>query len=67
MYVIIKSKKPNAKALKKHILEDIVPRGLDARIEEIQGKHQQAITGRDIQIQALEFTNEENQQKILMN
>ena len=65
MYVIIKSQKDKGKALKKHILKDIVPRGFDARIEEIQGKHQQAITDRDNQIQALEFTNEKHQQKIL--
>ena len=58
MYVIIK-------ALKKHILKDIVPRGFDARMEEIPGKHQQAITDRDNQINALEFTNEKYQQKIL--
>ena len=65
MYVIIKSKKLKCKALKKHILKDIVPRGLDARIEEIQRKHQKAITDRDNQIQALEFTNEAHQQKLL--
>ena len=61
MYIIIKSKKPKGKALKKHILKDIVPRGPDARIEEIQGKHQQAIADHDNQIQALEFTNEKHQ------
>ena len=65
MYVIIKSQKEKGKVIKKHILKDIVPRGLDARIEEIQGEHQQAITDRDNQIKALEFTNEKNQQKIL--
>ena len=61
MYVIIKSQKDKGKAFKKHILKDIVPRGIDARIEEIQGKHQQAITLRDNQIKALEFTNEKHQ------
>ena len=65
MYVIIKSQKDKGKALKKHMLKDIVPRGFDARIEEIQGKHQQAITDRDNQRKALEFRNEEHQQKIL--
>ena len=35
MYVIIKSQKDKGKALR-HILKDIVPRGLEARIEEIQ-------------------------------
>ena len=60
MHVIKKSQKDQGKALKKHILKDIVLRGLDARIEEIQGKHQQAITDHDNQIQALEFTNEKD-------
>ena len=43
MYAIVNSRKEEGKALKEHILEDIVPRGFDARIEEIQGHHQQAI------------------------
>ena len=64
MYVIIKSQKDKGKALK-HTLKDIVPRGLDARIGEIQGKHQQAITDRENQTKALEFTNQKYQQKIL--
>ena len=61
--VIVNSQKDKSKALKKHILKDIIPRGFYARTEEIQGKHQQAITGRDNQIKALEFRNEEHQQK----
>ena len=40
MYVIVKSKKDKGKALKEHILKDIVPRGFHAKIEEIQEKHQ---------------------------
>ena len=69
MYVIINSKKDKAKALKEHFLKDIVPRGFDVRIEEIQGQHQQAIEekdavialknddlqGRDNQIQAIKY------------
>ena len=51
--------------LKNHILKDIVPHGFDARIEEIQEKHQQAITDRDNQIKALESINEKHQQEIL--
>ena len=43
LYVIIKSRKDKGKALKEHILKDIVPHGFDARIEEIQGQHRQAI------------------------
>ena len=65
LYVTINSRKDKGKTLKKHILKDIVARGFDARIEEIQGQHQQAIEEKDNQIQALEFTNEEHQQKIL--
>ena len=59
--------------LKEHILRDIVPHGFDARIEEIQEKHRQAIEekyaalallndnlrGHNNQIQALEFKNED--------
>ena len=65
MYVIVKSQKDKGKALKEHILKDIVPREFDAKIEGIQGKYRQAITDRDNQIKSLEFRNEENQQKIL--
>ena len=50
MHVIVNSKKDKGKALKDHILKDIVPRGLDARIIEIQRKHQQAIEEKDATI-----------------
>ena len=53
MYVIVNSKKNKGKALKDHILKDIVPRGLDARIEEIQRKHQRAIEEKDATITLL--------------
>ena len=36
MYTIVNSEKDKGKVLKKHILKDIVPRGVDTRIEEIQ-------------------------------
>ena len=39
LYVIWNSRKGKGKALKKHILKDIVPRGFGARIKEIQEKH----------------------------
>ena len=65
LYVIVNSRKDKDKALKKHILKDIVPRGFDGRIKEIQEEHQQGITGHDNQIQALEFRNEAHQQEIL--
>ena len=41
MYVIVIFQKDKGEALKDHILKDIVPRGFDARIKEIQGKHNQ--------------------------
>ena len=53
MYVIVNSKKGKGKALKDHILKEIVPHGLDARTEEIQEKHRQAIEERDAAIALL--------------
>ena len=47
MNIIVNSRKYKGKALKEHILKDIVPRGFDSRFEEIQGKHQQAIKEKD--------------------
>ena len=55
MYAIVNPRK--GKALKEHILRGIVPRGFEARIKEIQGKHQQAIAGRDNQKQAFKYQN----------
>ena len=53
LYVIANSQKDKGKALKKHILKDIVPRGFDARTEEIQEKHQQAIKQKHVTIALL--------------
>ena len=39
LYVLVNSRNYQGKAFKEHILKDIVPRGFDARIEEIQEKH----------------------------
>ena len=50
IYVIVNSKKDKGKALQDHILKDILPRGFDARMEEIQKKHQQAIEKKDATI-----------------
>ena len=50
MYVIVNSRKDKGKALKEHILKDIVPRGFDARIKEIQKKHRQAIEEKDVAV-----------------
>ena len=47
LYVIVNSQKDKGKMLREHILKDIVPPGFDARIEEIQRKHQQAIKEKD--------------------
>ena len=47
LYIVVNSRKDKGKVLKKHILKDIVPRGFDTRIEEIQEKHQQAIEEKD--------------------
>ena len=58
MYVIVNSRKDKGKAFKEHILKDIVPRGFDARIEEIQEKHRQAIEEKD---EALALLNDDLQ------
>ena len=39
MYVIVNSQKDKGKALKEYISKEIVPCGLDPRIEEIQEQH----------------------------
>ena len=56
--IAVRSKKPRAVALIKWLTKK--------GVEKIEEDHQQAIIGRDNQIQALEFTNEEHQQEILM-
>ena len=50
--IAVDSKKPRAAALIKWLTKK--------GIEKIQEEHQQAITGRDNQIKALEFTNEKH-------
>ena len=35
LYVVVHSQKSKGRALKKHILKDVVPRGFDVRTEEI--------------------------------
>ena len=47
MHIIVNSRKDKCKALKEHILKDIVARSFDARIDGIQGKHQKAIEEKD--------------------
>ena len=53
IYVIVNSKKDKGKALKEYILKDIVPRGFNVKIEEIQEKHRQAIEEKDAAIALL--------------
>ena len=60
LYVTVNSRKDNSKALKKHILKDIVPRGFDARIEEIQENRRQAIKEKDV---ALPLLNDDLQNR----
>ena len=66
-YVIVNSQKDKGKALKKYILKDIVPRRFDARIEEIQEKHRQAIEEKDAAISLLndDLKNREYDNKAL--
>ena len=53
LYVIVNSRKDKDKALKEHILKDIVPGGFDARIEEIQEKPRKAIEEKNAPIALL--------------
>ena len=53
MYVIVNSMKDKGKALRDHILKDILPRGLDVKIEEIQEKYQQSIEEKNATIALL--------------
>ena len=62
MYVIVNSRKDKGKALIEHILKEVVPRGFDARIKEIQGEHnqqirqlQETIQEQDNRIQAIQY------------
>ena len=60
LYVVVTSQKDKGKVLKKHILKDIAPSGFDARIEEIQEKHQPAIEEKDA---AIAFLNDDLQNR----
>ena len=53
LFVTVNSRKDKGKALKKHTLKDIVPCGFEAKIEEIQEKHQHAIEEKDATIALL--------------
>ena len=60
LYVVVNSRKEKGKTLKKHILKDILPRGFDARIEEIQEKHRQAIEETTISLLNDDLKNREH-------
>ena len=57
MHVIINSRKERGKELKEFILKDIIPRGLNEKIKQLQEDHQLAITDRDNKIQAIQYEN----------
>ena len=57
LYVIVNSWKDKGKALKEHILKDLVSRGFDARTEDIQEDHQQTFEELNNQIQAIQYKN----------
>ena len=63
--LLFSSQQPKAKAFRKHCCNVLFPHVRQQFRNKIQKEHQQAITSRDNQIQALEFKNEEHQQKTL--
>ena len=64
MYVIGNSEKDKGKALKEHILKNIIQHGLDVRIKEIQREHnqqtiqlQKTIQEQEKKMQAIQYEN----------
>ena len=55
MYVFVNTIRDKGTALKENVLKDLVSRGFDARIEEIQEEDQVAITDHDNQIRAFQY------------
>ena len=53
MHVIVNSRKPKGKSLKDYIMNDIIPRGFNKLLEELQKEHQTALTDRENHIVAL--------------
>ena len=51
------SRKDKGKVFKEHILKDLVLRGFDSRITEIQEEHRQAFMERDDRIQTTQCEN----------
>ena len=63
--IVFPSQQPKAKDFRRHCCNVLFPHVRQQPTNKIQEEHQQAITGRDNQIKALEFTSEAHQQKIL--
>ena len=64
MHVIINSRKERGKELKEFILKDIIPRGLNEKIKQLQEDHQLAITDRDNKIKAIQYEIREKDHQI---
>ena len=64
MHVIINSRKERGKELKEFIFKDIIPRGLNEKIKQLQEDHQLAITDRDNKIQAIQYEIKEKDHQI---
>ena len=64
MHVIINSRKECGKELKEFILKDIIPRGLNKKIKQLQEDHQLAITDRDNKIKAIQYEIREKYHQI---
>ena len=63
--IVFSSTQLKAKDFIRHCCNVLFPHFRQRLINEIQEEHQQAIEEKDNQMQALEFTNEKHQQKIL--
>ena len=63
--LVFSNQQPKAKDCRKHCCHVLFPYVRQQLTNKIQEEHQQAITGHDNQIQALEFRNEEYKKKIL--
>ena len=63
--LVFGSQQPKAKSFRKHCCNVLFPHVRQRLTNKVHEEHQQVIEEKDNQIQALEFTNDEHQQKIL--
>ena len=63
--IVFSSQQPKTKNFRRHCCNVVFPHFRQQLPTKIQEEHQQAITGRDKEMQAFEFTNEKHQHKIL--